>query len=171
MRDDNSSHNGHEHYVQAYLPGMSPVASCRGGYASWIDRLPWQISSQINHRYSCSSSAIRTLTQNLDHRNSSIRNWMISIAWFLVPRLNRREAIPRLLKNVGDALSGPFLAEGLAARFFGSSEEFFAHARTHRPSLRFPAQYADRLDYAEELGLLQVQAVLWERESRCRILT
>ena len=93
---------------------------------------------------------------------------MISIAWFLVPRLNRREAMRRLLTNVGDTLSGPFLAVGLAARFFESSEEFFEHARTHRPGLRFPAQYADRLDYAEELGLLPVQAVFWERESRCR---
>ncbi len=135
---------------------------------SWIDQLPWKLCQSVFLMSPLQSNAVQELIVNLDHHNSSIRCWMMKIGWFVIPWLNPVEATVRLLKNLADTLSGPFMAAGLAARCFDKEDDFLTFARTFTPLDSFEEQYQNRLKGVEELGIQTVQAPFWETEAICR---
>ena len=139
---------------------------------SWIDELPWRLclTSHIPQPPS-DEPAVWELTTNLDHHNSSIRIWMMQLGWMVVPWIDPVEATVRLMKNLADTLSGPFMAAGLAARFFeikGKPERFLSFAKAVKPSDRFENQYHDRLEQVKERGVLAMQVNFWRSEALCR---
>lgn len=136
---------------------------------SWIDEFPWKLCQVSNFIPSPQESAtVQELTANLDHHNSSIRCWMIDLGWFTIPWLNPVEATAKLLKNLADTLGGPFMAAGLAKRFFENSDGFFNFARTFTPPNGFEDQYQTRMKYVKEQGILEMQAPFWRKEALCR---
>lgn len=92
----------------------------------------------------------------------------MKIGWFAIPWLNPVESAERLLKNLADTLSGPFMAAGLAARLFDKEDDFLSFARTFTPPDSFEEQYQNRLKRMEEYGIQTVQAPFWETEAICR---
>lgn len=135
---------------------------------SWMDQLSWNLCLASSLVSPSQCSAMQELTANLDHHNSSIRCWMMEIGWFAVPWLNPVEAAVRLLKNLADTLAGPFMAAGLAARFFDNADGFLGFARHFKPPDSFAEQYRNRLKYVEEHGIREIQAPFWETEAICR---
>lgn len=144
-------------------------AAATRGQLSWMNELPWKLCQSANLMSPPSERrAVEELTANLDHHNSSIRCWMMEIGWFVVPWLNPVEASVRLLKNLADTLCGPFMAAGLATRFFEKPESFFDFAKTFKPPAGFEAQYQNRLKTVEDSGILEMQADFWQTEAICR---
>lgn len=137
-------------------------------HPSWMNELPWKLCQSSYLMSPSQSDAVDELTANLDHHNSSIRCWMMKIGWFVIPWLNPVESAVRLLKNLADTLSGPFMAASLAARLFDKEDYFLAFARTFTPPDSFEEQYQNRLKRVEEYGIQTVQAPFWETEAICR---
>ncbi len=136
---------------------------------SWMNELPWQLCQSVGLKAAPKDTkAVANLTVNLDHHNSSIRYWMMEIGWFTVPWLDRVEATLRLFKNLADTLCGPFMAAGLASRFFDKEEEFFNIAKKFKPPKGFEDQYQDRLKHVEKHGILTMQTIFWQDEAICR---
>lgn len=133
-----------------------------------MDRLSWSLCQSACWSIKSQTEAVKQLTANLDHHNSSIRNWMMEIGWFVVPFLNHVEATALLLKNLADTLVGPLRAAGLAARFFENDGLFFLFAESFKPPDSFEAQYRDRLKYVKENGIQTSQAPFWKTEASCR---
>lgn len=134
---------------------------------SWHDILPWDLSIIVYLLDITHSAPMQMLLANLDHHNSSIRCWMMEIAWFAFPRLNSEMALEKLFKNIADTLGGVDLAIGLAARFFSKTDDFMATARAFKPT-DFKDQYQSRLKVIEEYGVQSFQASFWKTETFCR---
>ena len=134
---------------------------------SWHDVLPWDLSIIVYLLDITHASPMQMLLANLDHHNSSIRCWMMEIAWFAFPRLNSEMALEKLYKNIADTLGGVDLAIGLASRFYGNTNDFMAAARAFKPK-EFEDQYQDRLKIIKENGVPSFQASLWKTEADCR---
>lgn len=122
---------------------------------SWMDALSWRLCECANCEPPlCDLEAVLELTANLDHHNSSIRQWMMELGWFVADWLNPVEASARLLKNVADTLMGPLMAAGLASRLFEDADSFMAYARDFKPPETFAEQYGDRRRIVEQQGIL-----------------
>ena len=134
---------------------------------SWADELPWRICCDAGHTYAGFTAPVDVLTLNLDHHNSSIRCWMLEIAWVAFPLLNSKTALEKLYKNIADTLGGVDLAMGLAARFFGNKNDFLADAKAYQPN-DYKDQYQDRINLIEENGFRIFQASMWKTEAFCR---
>ena len=147
---------------------ISHQALSNRGILSWIDQLSWKICRASSFKPAHQSDGIGELTVNLNHHSSSIRWWMMRMAWFAVPWLSRVEVTDRLLSNLANTLAWPFEAAGLAARFFDNTNTFLSFARDYKPPELFEDQYRERLKLLEEFGILQVQAPLWRLECECR---
>lgn len=160
---------------------INRLVAARHCAVSWMNQLPWKLCQASSHMFPAKSVAVDELTANLDHHNSSIRFWIMEIAWFAVPWLNPLEASAKLLKNLADTLEGPFLAAGLAARLFEKEESFMAFARDFTPRLppdedtpddrranTFQRQYQDRLQVVVSNGIPAMQAPFWQTETMCR---
>lgn len=130
-------------------------------------KLPWDLCLASGAESPCNASAVLKLTSNLSHDNSSVRDLLMDIGWFVVPWLNPVEASVQLLNNLASTLMGAFKAAGLAARFFDKPEQFISFARDFTPK-SFMEQYQDRLKYVEEHGILELQASFWQTEALCR---
>lgn len=111
---------------------------------SWADELPWKLCSNSNLVNPMASEAFYQLHANLDHHNSSIRGWMMEMAWCSFPFLNSEYALDKLFKNIADTLGGVDLAVGLASRFFSNTDDFMTAAQAFKPT-DFEDQYQDRL--------------------------
>jgi hypothetical protein len=137
---------------------------------SWDDQLSWELCQVPSIMVAPSETIeVEKLTVNLDHHNSSIRYWMMEIGWMARPWLTGPEAMPRLLKNLADTLGGPFMAAGLAAALVSTVDEFWTLARGFKPNDdRFAEQYADRLKYVKDHGILEMQTPFWNLEAQCR---
>ncbi|MCX6996472.1 MAG: hypothetical protein NTV49_05180, partial [Kiritimatiellaeota bacterium] len=145
------------------------VTAAERQHPSWMNELPWRLCQSANIMGPPPErDAVQELTANLDHHKSSIRCWMMEIGWFAFSWLNPVEAAVRLLNNLADTLAGPFMAAGLAARFFDKPESFLAFARSFTPPESFKEQYRDRLKYVEEHGVKAMQAPFWQSEAICR---
>ena len=134
---------------------------------SWHDVLPWDLSVIVYLLDITHSEPMQMLLANLDHHNSSIRCWMMEIAWFAFPRLNSEMALEKLFKNIADTLGGVDLAIGLASRFFSNTDDLMAAARAFKPT-DFEDQYQSRLKVIEENGAQSFQSSLWKTEACCR---
>lgn len=138
---------------------------------SWHDELPWQLCEAplMMKKPPSETLGVKKLIVNLDHHNSSIRCWMMEIGWIARSWLAAPEAMPLLLKNLADTLGGPFLAAGLAAALVSTVDEFWTLARDFKHNDDgFAKQYADRLKFVKDYGILEVQAPFWNLEARCR---
>jgi len=144
------------------------LAAAKRREMSWMDQLSWKLCMASYLMSPPKSDAVQELTANMDHHNSSIRHWMMELGWLAIPWCNPVEAAVRLLKNLANTLGGPFMAAGLAARFFDKAEEFIAFAWSFTPPDSFEKQYQDRLRYLEEHGILEMQAPFWTTEAICR---
>ena len=136
---------------------------------SWADELPWKLCSNTNLVNPKASEAFYQLHANLDHHNSSIRGWMMEMAWVSFPFLNSEYALGKLFKNIADTLGGVDIAVGLASRFFSKPDDFMAAAQAFKPT-DFEDQYQDRLKIIKENGVQSFQASLWKTETCCRKL-
>ena len=126
------------------------VDSCRGG--SWIDRISWELCGELLPSWDFFPHAFERLAANLDHPNSSVRIWMMEIAWMVQPKLYREEVMSHLLGNLAEILFGPFMAAGLGARFFPDFDQFIAQARSFQPRAPYEEQYRARLDDCAKEG-------------------
>jgi hypothetical protein len=139
---------------------------CNERILPWVDSLPWRLAiAQFSE--TADNDAMEDLTYHLSHPTSSIRIWMMEIAWMVRPHLRFDEARQHLLNNVAGTLVGVRPAWGLAADLFNSNEDFLAAAERWQPE-DFSDQYAERLTILKAEGSLQAQASFWRMESVCR---
>ena len=137
---------------------------------NWMDSMPWWLCLAAHLPMPLADEpAVRELTDNLDHHNSGIRFWMMTLGWFAAPWINPVDASVRLLRNLANTLGWAYPAAGLAARFFDDKKEaFFAFARGFTSPAGFEDQYKERLDEVERWGILHMQAEFWRTEALCR---
>ena len=139
------------------------------GSTGWIDLVSWHLcESSTRPEHFSESGGVRSLLRGLGHHSSSIREWMMDLAWMVRNRLPPDEAVPILLRNLADKLGGPFRGAGLAAAICADKNDFLRRARDFDPPERFSSQYSRRLESLEELGLLTAQASFWRLEVYCR---
>ena len=136
-------------------------------HPSWADELPWRLCYDARLSLTGPSAPVKDLTVNLDHHNSSIRCWMMEIAWVAFPLLNSMAALEKLFKNIADTLGGVDLAIGLAAKFFDNADDFMVAAQAFKPT-DFEDQYQDRLKIIKANGVQSFQSSLWKTEACCR---
>lgn len=135
----------------------------------WFDRLLWNLCSvAITEGAPPSEDGwVDELTSHLSHANSSIRGWMMEMGWMVRPWLVAPKAVPLLLRNLADTLAGPLRAAGLAAALVDTEDEFWTLARNFSPPARFEEQYRERLQEAEDYGIVALQAPFWKLEAGC----
>ena len=93
---------------------------------------------------------------------------MMEVGWFVYPWLSCEDASRRLFKNLADTLVEPFMAAGLAARCHNDMDAFWTSANAFTPPNDFGEQYRDGLQFVENHGIEDAQAVFWRIESECR---
>jgi hypothetical protein len=147
------------------------VAEARRHYL-WHNQLSWQLCESAFVLNPTETEAVNRLTANLNHHNSSIRCWMLKIAWIIRPWLDPSKALPLLFENLSDALMGPFMSAGLAAAIIGDRNDdldkiFFEKARNFNPSHENENQFQDRIMFIKENGIYPAQAPFWRLESHC----
>lgn len=137
---------------------------------NWMDAMPWRLCLTAHQAMPLADKpAVRELTDNLDHHNSGIRYWMMTLGWFASPWMNPVDASVRLLRNLANTLGWAYPAAGLAARFFDDKKEaFFAFAKDFKPPAGFEDQYRNRFADVERWGILHMQARFWHTEALCR---
>lgn len=136
---------------------------------AWLDTLPWRLCAVAHADAAKAAPETGFLVANLTHGQSSIRMWMMELAWCAFPLLRREDVVPALFKNVADTLAGVTMAAGLATRFYDQADAFFAAARAFVP-LDFEEQYRNRIGQIEKLGVDNIQASFWRLECHCRKL-
>ena len=137
----------------------------------WIDQLPWDLCLAATAHDPPDTGPVRSLVENLGHHNSSIRVWVMHVAWMARPWLTPERVAPVLLRNFADTLGGPFEAAALASSLAPDVEGFWDMAERFAPPAGFEEQYRWRLNRLREGGILQSQAPFLSREVRCRKLT
>lgn len=143
------------------------ASEARGAFP-WIDQISWQLCQSSLGTTPSESAAVKKLTANLVHHDSSIRCWMLEIGWITRSWLDPSKAIPLLLKNLADTLAGPFMSAGLAAAIIAKEdEEFCEMAQDFYPPSAYQKQYQDRIKYIKENGLLSIQVPFWMLETQC----
>ena len=138
---------------------------CDGRVMPWVDQLPWRLAPAQFHELP-DDQPREQLICHLSHPNSSIRVWVMELAWVMRAFLRCDDARQRLLENVAGTMVGVRQAWGLAAELFDSQEEFLATAEGWQPE-DFADQYARRLTILKDDGSLQAQASFWRMESGC----
>lgn len=134
----------------------------------WWDGLPWRLALE-GVEPARGADALAQLSADLTHPNSSIRLWMMELAWCVRRRLDQPSARQSLLKNVADTLGYCGAALGLAAALCPTEEDFWSAASAYQPE-DFADQYANRIQQAHEQGLAIFQLRFQKMELRCRRL-
>lgn len=134
----------------------------------WLDDLAWDLCTYaLSDETERQSRTIESLIANLSHHSSSIRGWILDLAWLAhreLPALYARQAVNELLKNV--AVCCCDCSAVLAARFFLKSDDFVEYACHYRPPASYEDQYENNVKRLKgELPLLQ-QAFA-QTESEC----
>jgi hypothetical protein len=144
-------------------------AEARLRMTSWDTELSWKLCDIYSQTDDPSEDdEVLGLIANLNHKISSIRLWMMDIAWIARPWLDIDEAMPILLQDVAEMLAGPYQAAGLAAALVSTEDEFWSLAREFSPPTIFENQYRKRLKEVEEQGIQEMQAPFWKLEAQCR---
>ena len=111
--------------------------------SQWLDDLAWDLCTYaLSDETERQSRTIESLIANLSHHSSSIRGWILDLAWLAhseLPTLYARQAVNELLKNV--AVCCCDCSAVLAARFFLKSDDFVEYACQYRPPAGYEAQY------------------------------
>ncbi len=132
----------------------------------WMDRLPWQLAASAIGIGSW-PNALDLLTCNLTHPSSSLRCWVLEIAWLVRNRLPKEQAIQGLLKNVADTLIGVSMSAGLARELCRDEDEWKRVTTAFQPE-HFQEQYRDRIAELNLTGLLSAQAEPYRVECKVR---
>lgn len=170
------------------------LAACLDKVAgrSWFNTLPWRLAlgiceQNLNPKLSpepdqdlpgiawprqcpepyLEMPSLEQLTVNLDHHNSSLRLWMLEIAWCVRDRLNPVEATVRLLKNVADTIAYWDSSLGLCRAIYPTNDAFWTMVDSFKPK-DFASQYQLRVVTAREKGLTIFQDHLERMEQRVR---
>jgi hypothetical protein len=136
----------------------------------WGDRLPWRLALEFGRHNPCGVGGMDELIANLDHHNSSIRLWMMELAWCVRDDLDADKAVPRLLQNIAGTLGHWDAALGLCRALHPTDETFWISANAFKPKEDYAAQYRDRLDLARKQGLDVYQQYFELMELRLRRL-
>jgi hypothetical protein len=175
---------------------INVLLSCRKAIPSsnnpvlWLDILPWDLAidalrsnpgrteKQLEFNYSgkywvlapsgMSMSPVNFLVENLTHHNSSIRSFVLELAWFVRKRIPFEKAARALLKNVADTLGYWDWSLGFCSCLFENEEQFWAFADAFEPPHEFFVQYHDRLKTVHEDKLLQCRYHFIELELKLR---
>ena len=175
---------------------INALLSCRKAIPSsnnpvlWLDILPWDLAmdalrsnpgrteKQLEFNYSgkywtlapsgMSMSPVNFLVESLNHPNSSIRSFILELAWFVRERIPSEKAARALLKNAAGTLSYWDRSLGLCSTLFEHEEQFWSFADTFEPPHDFMEQYHDRLKVAREnkLGLYRCSFIELELNLR-----
>ena len=162
---------GHEFpdLIKEQIQKNREAAEARLRMTSWDTELSWKLCDTYSRTYDPSGDdEVLGLIANLNHQISSIRLWMLDIAWIARPWLDIDEAMPILLQDVAEMLAGPYQAAGLAAALVSTEDEFWSLAREFEPPTMFENQYRERLKEVEEQGIQEMQAPFWKLEAQCR---
>lgn len=136
------------------------------GRNMWMDRLPWQLTGCALGIESW-PFILELLSCNLTHPSSSLRCWVLQIAWLVRNRLPKDQAIQDLLKNVADTLIGVSMSAGLARALCRDDDEWKRVTTAFQPE-QFQEQYRDRIAELNASGLLPAQAELYRVECTVR---
>lgn len=155
----------HEHGTRSPDRTTLALESCLAAVSTrfWGDQLPWRVALEFCRHNPSWRHSVGELTANLDHHNSSIRYWMLEIAWLVRDRLEPDQAVPKLLNNVADTLLGWEAAAGLCAALHQDEGLFWISADAHKPQ-NHPEQYRQRLTDVRERGLPAFSAGLERSE-------
>jgi hypothetical protein len=162
---------------------INALLSCRKAIPTsnnsllWLDILPWDLAidalrsnpgkteKQLEFNYSgkywalapsgMSMSPVNFLVDNLTHPDSSIRSFILALAWFVRGRIPFEKAARALFKNAAVTLSYWDRSLGLCSTLFENEEQFWSFADSFEPPRDFIEQYQDRLKVIREnkLGL------------------
>lgn len=135
---------------------------------SWIDGLPWQLCRPAAALGGDTGYPMGRLVLSLTHHQSSIRCWMMEIAWMVRASLPIDEAVPRLLKNVADTLLGVRMAMGLASALCPTNEELDKYIESYVPPEGFADQFNERIAAFRQEGFSLSPTYFWALECRCR---
>lgn len=91
----------------------------------------------------------------LGHGMSDIRRHCFNVFWFFKLHTLRDLAVFYLFRNLTDTLGYVGSAAGIARALFPSDTEFFAAAARFKPPEEFTEQFADRIKWLEEDGVLK----------------
>lgn len=144
------------------------AVACEGRLLSWVAQFPWQLSASFCDGL-IDRAPLERLVCSLDHQQSSVRLWVLQVAWMVRRDLAPHGALRPLLESVAFALVGVEAAWGLAGELFDQEDDFVREAAAFEPQ-NFSEQYADRVSSLQKEPLVVTQADFWWIESRCRRL-
>ena len=159
----------HEHGTRSPDRTTLALESCLAAVSTrfWGDQLPWRVALEFCLHNPNRRTGLNELSANLDHPNSSIRLWMMEIAWLVRERLDPDEAVPKLLGNVANTLGSWDAAAGLCAALHREEGYFWISAEGHEPE-DHEEQYQRRLTSIRERGVHAFSARFEHRELRLR---
>lgn len=159
----------HEHGPRSPKRITLALSSCLSAVRTrfWGDQLPWRLALDICLDNPDQQTGLNQLIANLDHGNSSIRLWMMEIAWLVRERLDPDEAVHKLLNNVANTLGSWDAAVGLCAAIHREEGYFWISAEGHEPE-DYTEQYLERLAFTRDRGVHAFSARFEHRELRLR---
>ena len=115
--------------------------------------------------------AYETLMLNLDHHNSSIRDYILRITWICRSRLKTFDLdITQLLNNVARQLAGVDESMALIGFFSEDESEINKWIDRFEPPEPFEEQFYHRINNYDLGYLKPTQGKFYEVESKCRKL-
>lgn len=149
--------------------GDANILLARERSVPWMDELPWFLCRAGMQDAPAWSGGVESVSEGLNHHSSSIRIWMMELAWMIRSWLKPEPTAEKLLENVAGTLCGVSMAWGLAASLFPDEAEFIELANGWVPE-RFQDQYAERRKALIADGSLASQSPFWRMEANCRKL-
>ncbi len=148
---------------------IAAAIRCRNTVDNWLDALPWNlIENIVNPGWGYDWFA--ELDVNLINGDSSIRAYMMDLAWFVRSKMAVRTVADAMLKNVADTLGYVGEAISLCVAMFPTLAEFWAYAEAYSPPALFEEQYRDRLADLKKGNVAQYTVLHMELDIRVRKL-
>jgi hypothetical protein len=159
----------YEHGNRSPLRTTNALESCLAavGTRFWGDQLPWRLALEFCLHNPKQRLGVNELSASLDHNNSSIRLWMLKIAWLVRQKLDPDEAVPKLLNNMANTLGNWDASAGLCSALHQEEGYFWISAEGHEPE-DYADQYQQRLGFIRERGLPAFTAQFEHLELRLR---
>jgi len=138
------------------------IAASQSRHGADLDMLPWRVCEAL---LSDSPYVAGILVRDLTHGSSSIRGYILELAWLTRNRLPAHDLLPGLLKNAADTLMYVDWSLGMAMNLCSSPDEFWRIADAFvPPDGDFEDQYRSRLaamrsvdGFAYTAGLVQME--------------
>lgn len=144
------------------------VVHMRGEF-EWLDALIWDVAIELlGTKTDDPLRGMEGLVANLTHNASDIRGFLFDVAWIVRKRLPKEESAFRLLRNTADTLCHWSRALGLCSQLFDDEQSFWAFCETYQPETRFEKQFRERVESAQEYGLVVLTSYFHQLETRIR---